>query len=42
MFMDKGYWGGFKLAEAFLNNGGTLPELLLLEDVEAIYQKASL
>ncbi len=42
MPMDMGYWIGFKLAEAFLNNGGTLAELLLLEDAEAIYQKANL
>lgn len=40
--MDMGYWVGFKIAEAFMENGGTLKELLTLDDAEAIFAKASL
>lgn len=40
--MDMGYWVGFKIAEAFMENGGTLKELMTLDDAEAIFAKASL
>lgn len=40
--MDMGYWVGFKIAEAFMENGGTLKELLTLDDAEAIFAKAGL
>lgn len=41
MPMDMGYWIGFKLAKAYIKNGGTLIELLTLDDAIAIYHRAN-
>ncbi|MFD2165874.1 DUF2268 domain-containing putative Zn-dependent protease [Thalassotalea euphylliae] len=40
--MDMGYWVGFKLAQAFIKGGGTLLELLTLDDATAIYRRSNL
>lgn len=40
--MDMGYWVGFKLAQAFIKSGGTLLELLTLDDATVIYERANL
>lgn len=42
MPMDMGYWIGFKLADAYIKNGGSLIELLTLDNATAIYNRASL
>lgn len=42
MPMDMGYWIGFQLADAYIKNGGTLIELLTLDDATVIYERANL
>ena len=42
MPMDMGYWIGFKIAKAYIENGGSLISLLTLENAEAILEIAGL
>lgn len=42
MPMDMGYWVGYKLADAYIKNGGTLIDLLTLDDAIGIYERANL
>jgi len=39
---DMGYWIGFKLADAYVKNGGTFIELLALDNAKKIYDRANL
>lgn len=38
--MDMGYWVSAQLAEAYINNGGSLLALLALEDAGEIFVKS--
>ncbi len=42
MPMDMGYWVGATLAKAYIKNGGSLRELLALEDASEIFAKSKL